>query len=386
MSFKINFDRQLLLLAVTGLLFAVSTDFASAKKPDCNVDPTHPKCGDDGGGDPPGSGSANPELVYRDGGIFLANADGTSQTQIRSGGDNARLDAPGQRVLFRHNESLGNNPYLGLIPYSFVDGNILVGQEQMLVTNDETGAAFTSFGLTDWSQGGDKYSYSTRQNSADGTIYRIMISPGGTSSTFAQHTIAWEGAPDGGLGGAAWDASGDYIYLLEEFNLGVPQILLVIDITTNPGTVVASVDLTPLIAGTGFAADSNPQGISASYQTGGLTSSYSFDPNTLPARSDTSLCLMIPFADWSTRQNTRFTMIFDLPALFDADSGLSCPIATTLGSTILNFEGKDFTTGDAGIVGQDFGKNRVRGVWVYDLGSGSLTKIIGSGGFPDWSN
>ena len=61
MSFKINSNHQLLLLAITGLLFVVSTDLASAKKPDCNVDPTHPKCGDDGGGDGPDPGVSQPQ-------------------------------------------------------------------------------------------------------------------------------------------------------------------------------------------------------------------------------------------------------------------------------------------------------------------------------------
>ena len=202
------------------------------------------------------------------------------------------------------------------------------------------------------------------------------------------HTVAWDGAPDGGMGSAAWDASGDYIYLFEEFNLGLPQTLLVIDVTTNPGNVVKSIDLEDWIGATGFAPESNPQGLSASYQTGGSTGSYSFKPDIVPARSDTSLCLMIPLIDWgfSNRHEARFTMVFDLPYLFDPGSGLSCSLMTTPTATIIDFEGDDFTTGDEGIVGRDWNKRPYGGISIYNLADETRTKIIDDGGFSDWSN
>lgn len=345
----------------------------------------HPHCR--GGEDPPPpdpGGSADPQIVYRDDGMRLANADGSNSTLVLAANNIGSLDAPGQRILYK-------GTGLELLTYTVVDGLIDVIGTTTLVTESEIGGSFQCCNI-DLSQGGDKYMYSYWENTVDGAIYRIMVSPGGVTTGFGQHTIAWEGAPDGGLGSPAWDASGDYIYLFEEFNLGLPQILLVIDVRTgtptSPATVVATADLTQLIANTGFDAASNPQGLSASYQTGGADS-YSFDPDNeavLP-RSDTSLCLMIPLIDWSLggRGRGRFTMIVDLPGVFDPVSGLNCPIAT-LGSPILNFEGSDFTTVDAGIVGQDTSKNRVRGVWVYDFSTGTRTKIIGNGGRPDWSN
>ncbi len=344
----------------------------------------HPHCR--GGEDPPPppdpGGSADPQLVYRDGGMRLANADGSNSTLVLAENSIGSLDAPGQRILYR---GFG----LDLLTYNVVNGLIGVIDTTTLVTESQIAGSFQCCNI-DWSQGGDKYMYSYWENTVDGAIYRIMVSPGGVTTAFGQHTIAWEGAPDGGLGSPAWDASGDYIYLFEEFNLGLPQILLVIDVRTatptTPGTVVASADLTQLIDNTGFDPASNPQGLSASYQTGD-TVSYSFDPGNaavLP-RSDTSLCLLIPLIDWSTRRNTRFTVIVDLPGIFDPDLGLNCSIAT-LGSPILNFEGSDFTMLDAGIVGQDTSKNRVRGVWVYDFSTGTRTKIIDNGGRPDWSN
>ena len=130
--------------------------------------------------------------------------------------------------------------------------------------------------------------------------------------------------------------------------------------------------------------------IGGDYLIGGNPGAYSFDPDNelYPATPDTSLCLMLSVIDWSLNRNNRFIVIIDLPKYFDPDAsgdGLSCSIATNE-TAIRNFEGADFTADDAGIVGQDTSKNRVRGVWVYDLGSGSRTKIVGDGGFPDWAN
>jgi hypothetical protein len=218
-----------------------------------------------------------------------------------------------------------------------------------------------------------------------------MVAPNGTDSpNFADHIVAWNGAPDGGLGFGAWDASGDYIYFFEEFNLGLPQWLIVIDVSTNPASEIIRVELQDYIGATGFAPESNPQHLSASYETGGSAGGYSFDPENVgvPANSDTSLCLMIPLVDWgySQRHEARFTMIIDLPQLFDPVSGLSCSLTNAPTATILDFDGTDFTTDDAGIIGRDQSKNRNTGVWIYNFSSESRTKIIDSGGYPDWSN
>lgn len=384
----------IILLSVT---FSSNVAFADHCKGKHRNDP-----GCDGGTEPPPDpgGSADPQLIYRDGGFYLANADGTSQTKIWRDDVEPFLDAPRQRVLFLGRPSTGLN-YLGLLPYSNDLGNIVVGNEQMLLNTADISTLtisgkFSGFGLTDWSQGGDKYAYTIRQDYGDGLGWRhkIMVSPspdGTSSTTFDEHTVAWDGAPEGGQGPAAWDASGDYIYVFEEFNLNLPQILLVIDITTDPGVVVATADLTDLIGATGFARESNPQGLSASYAIGGSTGGYSFDPDnltTFPRNPNTSLCLMIPLVDWgwSQRHEARFTMIFDLPALFDPESGVSCPLTTASTATILDFQGADFTTGDTGMVGRDHRKNRTIGVWIYDMSSGSRTQVVGDGGFPDWSN
>jgi hypothetical protein len=82
-------------------------------------------------------------------------------------------------------------------------------------------------------------------------------------------------------------------------------------------------------------------------------------------------------------------IIIDLPQLFDPDievSGLHCTIATN-GVPIPNFQGTDFTTDDTGIIGSDTGsKGKSGGISIYDLGDGSRTRIIGEGGYSDWSN
>jgi len=62
--------------------------------PDCDRKPDHPSCGD-GGGD-----LVDPQVAYRDGGIYVANPDGTGSTLIRSSGAGPKLDAIIGRVLF----------------------------------------------------------------------------------------------------------------------------------------------------------------------------------------------------------------------------------------------------------------------------------------------
>ena len=137
------------------------------------------------------------------------------------------------------------------------------------------------------------------------------------------------------------------------------------------------------------------QSLSASYATGadpgnsGTTGAYRFAAGE-PANSDTSLCLMVSLIDWSAKPGrSRFMIILDLPHLFDPDidvSGLHCTIATN-GVPIPNFQGTDFTTDDAGIIGSDTGsKGKSGGISIYDLGDGSRTKIISDGGYSDWSN
>ena len=364
------------------VVLVLTAESSWAAKPNCETNPSHPKCGgDDGGGDPPSGGNAEPQIVYRDGGMYLANADGSNRVQISPNNNIGALDAPGQRILFA-------GEGLDLLTYennAGVIGNVSV---TTLVTESDIGGSFQCCNI-DWSETGDKYMYSYWENTNDGAIYRIMVAPNGVNSAFAQHVIVWEGLPNGGLGSPTWDSSGDYIYFFEEFNMGTPQYLLVLDVgsatPTTAANVVATADLTPLVSATGFDPGSNPQGLSAGYLTGGADR-YSFDPGTHDARPDTSLCLMIPMVDWSaSRGGSRFVMIVDLPAVFDPDSDASCMKATS-GFPILNFAGTDFTPGDEEIIGQDTSKNRVRGIWIYDLGDSTRRIIIDNGGRPDWSN
>ena len=132
--------------------------------------------------------------------------------------------------------------------------------------------------------------------------------------------------------------------------------------------------------------------IGRDHTIGGNPGAYSFnreDPD-LAASSDTSLCLMLSVIDWSLggRGKGRFMVIIDLPQIFDPDSsadGLACSTAT-MGEPILEFQGTDFTTGDAGIVGSNARRGKTGGLWIYDLGTGTRTRIIGDGVSPDWSN
>jgi hypothetical protein len=386
-------------LILTSNLFLVMPATAA----NCEKNPNHDQC----------PGNADPQIVYRDGGIFLANPDGKSPTEIRSGGVEPRLDAGGMRVLFYDYPSLGNLDYLGLIRYRIDAGNIeLVSEDLLLSTADIStptiSGKFTSRGLIDWSPGGDRFAYNIRQDYGDGLGWRskvmvapdVVLAPDGTSSTnFAEHIEVWNGAPDGGFGFGAWDASGDYYYFLEDFNdPGGDQWLLVLDARSAAGTTnppqneIIRINLTNMIGnnGFGFAADSNAQAISASFVTGGSDGGYSFDPLNLldvPRISNTSLCLMLPLIDWSTRKDTRFTMIFDLPVLFDPMSELSCPLTAAPTATIEEFQGADFTTVDTGMVGTDYGnKGRYGGISIYNFGDQSRTKIIVEGGGADWSN
>jgi hypothetical protein len=365
-----------------------------ANDPGCSSPPPPPP-------PPPPPAAADPKFVFQDEGAWLSNGDGSGVTLLDPDRNGGSLDA-GMRAL--HNgEWWGGN--VEVRPYT-IDGNgaivpgdlkILVPESAILAGNED--AFFASFGITDWSPGGDRYAYTywSRVTAESPGNYRIMVAPideNNETTPFSQHDLVWDGAIDGGMGQATWDVSGDFIYLLEEFNLGTPQILLVIDVSTNPGAIVASADITPLIEATGFQGDSNGGPVSASFMTGtpknpgDPSGSYSFDPDNpaVPARSDTSLCLMLSLVDWSTRRNDRFVMILDLPAVFEDNPSVNCPIATPASAPILNFAASDFTDDDAGIIGQDTSKNRSTGIWIYDLATGDRTKILNSGVGPDWIN
>jgi hypothetical protein len=171
--------------------------------------------------------------------------------------------------------------------------------------------------------------------------------------------------------------------------------LYVIDVSSDPGRTVVVQNWASIKIDHGLPPESNVQSLSASYAigadpgNGGATGAYRFADGE-PANSDTSLCLMVSLIDWSAKPGrSRFTIILDLPQLFDptaAANGLHCTIATN-GVPIPNFQGTDFTTGDAGIIGSDTGsKGKSGGISIYGLGDGSRTKIISDGGYSDWSN
>jgi hypothetical protein len=378
-------SHHLLLVTTMSLVVAMTINTSHAKKPNCNDDPPHPSCGDDGGG-----GNAEPQVVYWDDGFFLANAEGTSQTEIRTGGRGPKLDAPGQRVLFIDTDNVSGDRWLRMISYDFLDGNIDVGQEQVLVTLDGIDGSLSSEGVSDWSPDGSKYSYSYWTGINSLAVYRMMIAPDPDSVTpdpilfpDGNHMLAYESEPNGGLNSATWDQSGNFIYHSDS-PVNVPFIngLFVIDVRTPPGKTIAVLDLGPIMVASAFAEESNVQLVSAS----SITGDYSFDPlNGVPA-SNNSLCLMVSTIDWSAggKHHPRFVHIIDLPGIFDPGSNLHCPIATGT-SPILDFLGTDFTTNDTGIVGRDYRKH-TRGVWVYDVESESRTKIIDIGSSPDWSN
>lgn len=64
MALKIKHRRILLVIAATSVLFTFSIDHATAKKPDCSNDPSHPSCGDDGGGDPGGENACADSMTF----------------------------------------------------------------------------------------------------------------------------------------------------------------------------------------------------------------------------------------------------------------------------------------------------------------------------------
>jgi hypothetical protein len=204
---------------------------------------------------------------------------------------------------------------------------------------------------------------------------------------FTDHITVYETALDGGLGFAAWDASGDFIFLTLSTGLceGCTD-LVALDVREGAegefnevaDRIVARISLDPFNGG----GINTPQWISAGSRTG----TYSFDSTGGYPDSDSSLCLMVANAEWGAQPNPVYsTWIIDLPAIFDTVSGQMCPYAN-VGSPIIGFQGSDFTTDDAGIVGRDFGKPRPQGIYVHDPTANSLTRIVRVGSRPDWSN
>jgi hypothetical protein len=226
----------------------------------------------------------------------------------------------------------------------------------------------------------------------------MMVAPDPELFPEGTHSLAYESEVNGGLNSATWDASGDFIFHNDNpLDDSVTGGLFVIDVRTFPGKTAAAISLGPVMESHGYPAPWNVQSMSASYETGfdheidGKPGAYSFDPDNpnVPASSDTSLCLMISVIDWSaSRGGERFVVILDLVHTFDLDAwaaGLRCSTAT-MPVPILDFQGSDFTTGDAGIVGTNSGKGKPGGLWVYDLSKNTRTRIIGEGGSADWSN
>lgn len=328
----------------------------------------------------PGGGSANPRLVYRDRdnlpATFLANENGSSQTQIWDTGIIGSLDAPRYRVLFR---GVG----LDMLAYEIIGGEIVNVSQTPLLQESDVDGRFDSRGVTDWSQTGDKISYTYRESTSSGSIRRMMVTDideFGQIPSFEDHIIVYETAPDGGLGFAAWDASGDFIFLqLPKDSNGDSSDLVVLDVRAGVigDRIVRRIDL-DLYNGLGV---NSPQWLSAGSKSG----LYSFDPeNNFPV-SDSSLCLMITNANWGAQPNPVYsTWIIDLPFIFNNVSG-QCTYAN-VGSPIIGFQGSDFTTDDAGIVGRDFSKPRPQGIYVHDPNKNELKRIVKVGSRPDWSN
>jgi hypothetical protein len=366
------------------LTFSLSTEIASAHGTHPHSDPCtgpHKKDCGDGGGDPPVA--AEPMVVFRDNGVYLANADGSGRTLIRANeGIVPRLDAERERVIFLNSVSLGHSDSVVLLEYDRDGSDINVVMETILVDESQVGAAgFTLRGVSDISPDGTKYSYSYREPTVDGeSTRRVVVAPLDVSAPLSQHVAVYT---KNRLDFGAWDASGEYIYLVETDPSGGND-LFVIDVRTepegNPGEIVGSIDLDDEVDLAGFSAlDSNVQDLSA----GAMTGSYSISGAGGTA-SNHSLCLMVAVSDWSVRHSGIFTMIVDLPGLLHPELDIHCPVLPE-DSLIPEFLGEDFMTSDSGIVGQDYGKGQVRGIWTYDFGSKSRTKIIGSGFRPDWS-
>jgi hypothetical protein len=358
------------MVVVSGLSISTANAHCKGKHADYE-----PHCG--GGTEPPDpGGSADPQVVYREGGAnpatFLANFDGSNRTQIWDAGIIGHLDSPGKRVLFQ-----GDG--LDLLTYENVNGSIGNITHDVLVSETQINGKFSAFGITDWSPDGTKYAYSYyRTGDPAGAVYGIMLAPEGVDSEFIDHTVIYEGAPGSGLGGAAWDASGNYIYLIHSANPnGASRYIQVIDVST--GEIVVQVDFDPFNGG-GIL---TPQSQSASFMSG----AYSFSPGIQPDTLN-SLCLVVANAEWGAQPNANYsTWIIDLPAVFDpnAISGAHCPLYN-VGSPIPGFQGRDFTTNDVGLVGEDFGKPRPQGIHVYDLTELTLSRIVKDGRRPDWSN
>ena len=365
----------------------------------------HPHCVDGGGHEPPPDAGdlVNPQVAYRDGGIYLANPDGTGSTLIRSGGVGPKLDAINGRALFFDYPGLGNINYLGLITYGFdVDNNFEKRSEVELFSGDDLGGRLSSEGVSDWSHDGSQYSYSYRtQAIPDGPwVHHMVVAPDPVEYPDGLrdglHTEFYVSEDNGGLNSATWDASGNFIYHKDHPVDGSgPGGLYVRDVSSDPGSYVAVQSLDSIMIAHGLPPESNVQSLSASYaigadpNNGGATGAYRFADGE-PAYSDTSLCLMVSVIDWSAKPGrSRFMIIVDLPQLFDptaAANGLHCTIATN-GVPIPNFQGTDFTTDDKGIIGSDTGsKGKSGGISIYNLSDGSRTKIISDGGYSDWSN
>ena len=98
--------------------------------------PGHPHCGGTSPPPPPPpSGGAEPQLVYRDGGVFLANEEGANTVQIRSDSWEPKLDAINERVLFIDAPSYAADSFVGMITYSIdIDGNINFEPEVPLIS------------------------------------------------------------------------------------------------------------------------------------------------------------------------------------------------------------------------------------------------------------
>lgn len=395
---------KFLALCLVPVLVLANLSGPAVAAPNCDRNPDHPKCG---GGEPPPSGPANPKVAYvKDGGIYLANADGSNRTLIRAGSDvkhPALYATPtGGKVLFAIGP-LGFLNFLNYVPYEVIDGAIEPGQEVTLMTNVQLDAAFpggsgmTTFGLMDWSPDGARYAYSFHQQTPDGAIYRIMVSPTLTSP-FEDHVIVRQGAPDGGQNEAQWDASGDFIYYTEDDNDSPSHDLLVIDVANNPGQVLAvhNIDNNLIAAGGNPAWNGNSEDAGAI--TGGVANPANCTPDTcysfgtgIAPRGDTSLCLLTRFTDWDSRNNDQYSIILDLPSIFDANAQVSCPVATPPGGAIQRFEAAEFTDNDEGLVGRDQGGKRRQnsGVWTYDLRPatfGTSTRLDADGAHPDWAN
>ena len=378
------------ILLGTSVILLLSAGTAYAGKPGGKCSPW-PACKDDGGDPPPPDpdpgGSADPQLVYREAdngpATFLANANGSSQIQIWDTGIIGSLDAPGFRILF---QGVG----LDMLTYDNVAGEIVDVTHTVLLEEGDVGGIFAPRGVTDWSPTGDKISYTYRESTIAGSVRRMMVADievSGQLAAFEDHIIVYETAPDGGLGFAAWDASGNFIFL--GLSNGICEgctDLLVLDVRKGAegefddvtDRIVTRMNLDPFNGG-GF---NSPQSLSA----GSLTGTYSFDPNGGYPDSDSSLCLMVANAEWGAQPNPVYsTWIIDLPAIFDTVSGQMCPYEN-VGSPIIGFQGSDFTTDDSGIVGRDFSKPRPQGIFVHDPNTNALTRIVKVGSRPDWSN